>query len=69
MDILQSKIYTYTSEKFHKYGMTLFAQHLDDLQSKKHYDVNDLLYIQLYQIYVGDEEEIRSAKFDKELYA
>ncbi|CAM3579579.1 cro/CI family transcriptional regulator [Streptococcus sanguinis SK1 = NCTC 7863] len=23
MDILQSKIYTYTSEKFHKYGMTL----------------------------------------------
>ena len=69
MDILQSKIYTYTSEKFHKYGMTLFAKHLDDLQSKKHYDVNDLLYIQLYQIYVGDEEEIRSAKFDKELYA
>ena len=68
MDILQSKIYTYTSEKFHKYGMTPFAQHLDDLQSKKHYDVNDLLYIQLYQIYVGDEEEIRSAKFDKELY-
>ena len=47
MDILQSKVYTYTSEKFHKYGMTLFAQHLDDLQSKKHYDVNDLLYIQL----------------------
>ena len=69
MVILQSKIYTYTSEIFQKYGMTLFAQHLDDLQSKKHYDVNDLLYIQLYQIYVGDEEEIRSAKFDKELYA
>ena len=58
VDILQSKLYSYTSKTHQKFGMSILEKSLPSLCEKRVYTINDLLLIELYQISLGDGDNI-----------
>lgn len=68
IDILQSKIYSYISSAHQKYGMKTLEKNLQRLCEERIYTVNDLLLLQLYQVSLGDSQEVRSNQFDRNTF-
>ncbi|KXT68276.1 helix-turn-helix domain-containing protein [Streptococcus cristatus] len=66
VDILQSYLYTYENDG-KPFGKEIFDRNEKRLRQKKFYDVNDLLILRLYQMYI-DEKEVVSGKFDMDLF-
>ena len=64
-DILQSKLYSYTSKTHQKFGMSILEKSLPSLCEKRVYTINDLLIIELYQISLGDGDSMRSDEFSE----
>lgn len=64
VDIVQSKIYSYQSSDNQKYGMSILEEHLESLCQERVYSVKDLLVIQLYQMSLGSDDDIKSSAFD-----
>ena len=65
VDILQSKLYSYTSKTHQKFGMSILEKSLPSLCEKRVYTINDLLIIELYQISLGDGDSMRSDEFSE----
>ena len=65
VDILQSKLYSYTSKTHQKFGMSILEKNLSSLCEKRVYTINDLLLIELYQISLGDGDSMRSDGFSE----
>ena len=65
VDILQSKLYSYTSKTHQKFGMSILEKSLPSLCEKRVYGINDLLLIELYQISLGDGDSMRSDGFSE----
>lgn len=68
VDILQSKLYSYTSKTHQKFGMSILEKSLSSLCEKRVYTINDLLLIELYQISLGDGDSMRSDGFSEETF-
>ena len=68
VDILQSKLYSYTSKTHQKFGMSILEKSLPSLCEKRVYTINDLLIIELYQISLGDGDSMRSDEFSEGTY-
>ena len=66
IDILQSYLYTYENDG-KPFGKEIFDRNKRRLRQKKFYDINDLLSLRLYQMYI-DEKEVASGKFDMDLF-
>ena len=65
VDVLQSKLYSYTSKTHQKFGMSILEKSLPSLCEKRVYTINDLLIIELYQISLGDGDSMRSDEFSE----
>lgn len=65
VDVLQSKLYSYTSKTHQKFGMSILEKSLPSLCEKRVYTINDLLIIELYQISLGDGGSMRSDEFSE----
>ncbi|WP_068990678.1 helix-turn-helix domain-containing protein [Streptococcus himalayensis] len=65
VDILQSQLYTFTSQG-EKFGLSLLEEYLPHLLEKREYTLNDLLLIQLYGLHIEAEDSIKET-FDIEL--
>lgn len=65
VDLLQSKLYSYTSKTHQKFGMSILEKSLPSLCEKRVYTINDLLLIELYQISLGDGDSMRSDGFSE----
>jgi len=65
VDILQSKLYSYTSKTHQKFGMSILEKSLPSLCENRVYTINDLLLIELYQISLGDGDSMRSDGFSE----
>ena len=65
VDVLQSKLYSYTSKTHQKFGMSILEKSLPSLCEKRVYTINDLLLIELYQISLGDGHSMRSDGFSE----
>lgn len=68
IDVIQSKVYSYSSPTHEKFGMTILEKNLPSLCEDRMYSVNDLILIQLYQVSLGSSEDVKSGSFDKKTF-